>query len=182
MSPVGFDLESFWWCFKYCILGNFNSTTASHKHVICISNDFWTRLLLIMMSVLYLEVTSYMPNETWSRVFWLMSVLFIEVQLYDCISYAPNWIWTQNFWVVGWLYWGFTSLSAVFQPYSNLEVGDNQSRKKKWRGRESNPRTLAPQAKSLTTRPSPLPQNLWEAKTIIYRKAQRHQCITHVFH
>ena len=47
-----------------------------------------------------------------------------------------------------WLYW------AVFQPYCDLEAGDNQSLKFKW---ESNPGPLAPQAKSLTTRPPPLP-------------------------
>ena len=43
---------------------------------------------------------------------------------------------------------------AVFQPYRDLEAGDNQSLKFKRRGRESNP---GPQAKSLTTRPPPLP-------------------------
>ena len=45
---------------------------------------------------------------------------------------------------------------AVFQPYRDLEAGDNQSLKFKWRGGESNPGPLAPQAKSLTTRPPPL--------------------------
>ena len=29
----------------------------------------------------------------------------------------------------GWLLWGFTSLSAAFQPYRDLEAGDNQSLK-----------------------------------------------------
>ena len=46
---------------------------------------------------------------------------------------------------------------AVFQPYRDLEAGDDQSLKFKWRDRESNPRSLAPQAKSLTTRPPPFP-------------------------
>ena len=46
---------------------------------------------------------------------------------------------------------------AVFQPYRDLEAGDSQSLKFKWRGRESNPGPLAPQAKSLTTRPPLLP-------------------------
>ena len=45
---------------------------------------------------------------------------------------------------------------AVFQPYRDLEAGDNQSLKFKWRDRELNPGPLAPQAKSLTTRPPPL--------------------------
>ena len=48
---------------------------------------------------------------------------------------------------------GIYVASAVFQPYRNLKAGDNQSLEFKWRGRESNPRPLAPQAKSLTTRP-----------------------------
>ena len=47
--------------------------------------------------------------------------------------------------------------SAVFQPYRDLEAGDNQSLKIEWRCRESNPGPLAPQAKRLTTRPPPLP-------------------------
>ena len=46
---------------------------------------------------------------------------------------------------------------AVFQPYRDLEAGDNQPLKYKWRGRESNPGPLALQAKSLTTRPPLLP-------------------------
>ena len=42
--------------------------------------------------------------------------------------------------------------SAVFQPYRDLDAGDNQSPnlwKFKCRGRESKPGPLAPQAKSL---------------------------------
>ena len=42
---------------------------------------------------------------------------------------------------------------AVFQPYRDLEAGDNQSLKFKWRGGELNPEPFARQAKSLTTRP-----------------------------
>ena len=45
---------------------------------------------------------------------------------------------------------------AVFQPYRDLEAGDNQSLKFKWRGGESNPGPVAPQTKSLTTQPPPL--------------------------
>ena len=45
---------------------------------------------------------------------------------------------------------------AVFPSYCDLEAGDNQSLKFKWRGGESNPGPLAPQATSLTTRPPPL--------------------------
>ena len=62
---------------------------------------------------------------------------------------------------VGWLVWlvvlGIYVALAVFQPYRDLEAGDNQSLKFKWRDRESYPGPLAPQAKSLTTRPPPLP-------------------------
>ena len=48
--------------------------------------------------------------------------------------------------------------SAVLQPYRDLEAGDNQSLKFKWRSRRGiELRPLAPQAKSLNTRPPPLP-------------------------
>ena len=46
---------------------------------------------------------------------------------------------------------------AVFQSYHDLEAVDSQSLKFKWWGGESNPGPLTPQAKSLTTRPPPLP-------------------------
>ena len=73
---------------------------------------------------------------------------------------CPSWIlvsWDDVV-LVGWLVvLRIYVASAVFQPYRDLEAGDNQSLKFKWRGRESNPGPLAPQAKSLTTRPPPLP-------------------------
>ena len=64
--------------------------------------------------------------------------------------------------MVGWLVRWFVVLRiyvalAVFQPYRDLESGENQTLKFKGRDRESNPGPLAPQAKSLTTRPVPLP-------------------------
>ena len=49
---------------------------------------------------------------------------------------------------------------AVFQPYRDLEAGDNQSLKYKWRGRESNPGPLASQAKYLTIHKLALRQSL----------------------
>ena len=49
---------------------------------------------------------------------------------------------------------------SVFQPYRDLEAGDDQYLKLKWRGGESSPGPLAPQAKSLTTGPPPLPRSL----------------------
>ena len=52
-------------------------------------------------------------------------------------------------WLVGWLVvLGIYVALAVFQSYRDLEAGDNQSLKFKWRDRESNPGPLAPQAKS----------------------------------
>ena len=54
---------------------------------------------------------------------------------------------------------------AIFQPYLDLEAGDNQSLKIQVASRESNPGPLDPQAKSLTTRPpllSSLPQTAHE--------------------
>ena len=43
---------------------------------------------------------------------------------------------------------------------NDLEAGDNQSLKFKWRDLDSNPGPLALQAKSLTTRPRLLPPNM----------------------
>ena len=39
----------------------------------------------------------------------------------------------------------FSGISAIY--YRDLEARDNQSLKFKWRGQESNPEPLAPQAK-----------------------------------
>ena len=60
---------------------------------------------------------------------------------------------------LGWLVVLRTNVDLViFQPYLDLEAGDNQSLKiRVARGGESNPGPLAPQAKSLTTRPTLLP-------------------------
>ena len=70
----------------------------------------------------------------------------------------------QTFGLVGWLVALRIYVAlAVFQPYRDLEAGDNQSLKFKWWDRESNPGPLATQAKCLTTRPPPLPKPL--AKT-----------------
>ena len=64
-------------------------------------------------------------------------------------------------WLVRWLVGYIEDFAlAVFQPYRDLEAGDYQSFKFKWRGGESNPGPLAPQAKSLTTRPPPLPESV----------------------
>ena len=70
---------------------------------------------------------------------------------------------------VGWLVWlvvlGIYVALVVFQSYRDLEAGDNKSLKFKWRDRESNPGPLTPQAKSLTTRPLPLPTASGEKKS-----------------
>ena len=71
---------------------------------------------------------------------------------------------------------------AVFQPYRDLEAGDNQSLKFKWRCGESNPGPLAPQAKSLTTRPPPLHVHctyvydiiMWSFKATLPKKPPQH--------
>ena len=49
--------------------------------------------------------------------------------------------------------------SAVFKPYRDLEAGDNQSLKVQVARPRTNPSPLAPQAKSLTTRPTLLPRH-----------------------
>ena len=55
--------------------------------------------------------------------------------------------------MVGWLVVLRINIALViFQPYRDLEAGENQSLKFKWRGGESNPVPLAPQAKSLAIR------------------------------
>ena len=74
--------------------------------------------------------------------------------------FAFSWIYHKSFErsIHGWLVvLRIYIASEVFQPYRDLEAGDNQSLKFKWRDRESNPGPLAPLAKSLTTRPPPLP-------------------------
>ena len=48
---------------------------------------------------------------------------------------------------------------AIFQPYLDLEAGDNQSLKIQVARPGIEPRPLAPQAKSLTTRPPLLPKH-----------------------
>ena len=65
-----------------------------------------------------------------------------------------------HYWV-GWLVVVRINVDlAIFQPYLDLEAGDNQSLKIQVAMsacRESNPGPLAPQAKSLTTQPPLLP-------------------------
>ena len=63
-------------------------------------------------------------------------------------------------WLAGWLYWGFTSLQRYFSHIATLKQEITKLWKFKWRGRESNPGHLAPQAKRLTTRPR-LPMRLY---------------------
>ena len=49
---------------------------------------------------------------------------------------------------------------AIFQPFLDLETGDNQSLKVQVVRPGMNPDPLAPQTKSLTTRPPLLPQRI----------------------
>ena len=60
-----------------------------------------------------------------------------------------------------WLYWGFTSLQRYFNHIATWKQEITNLWKFKWRGRESNPSPLAPQTKSLTTRPPLLPLHLF---------------------
>ena len=74
---------------------------------------------------------------------------------------------------------------AVFQPYRDLEAGDYQSLKFKWRGGESNPGPLAPQAKSLTTLPPPLPiitiaSDAKDCRTV--SRIYKYTCINRMIH
>ena len=79
---------------------------------------------------------------------------------------------------VGWLVWlvvlGIYVALAVFQPYRDLEAGDNQSLKFKWRDRESNPGPLAPQAKSLTTRPPPQVKEISKCWLVVSDSTRSH--------
>ena len=70
--------------------------------------------------------------------------------------------------LVGWLYLGIYVALSVFQSYRDLEAGDNQSLKFEWRDRESNPGPLAPQAKRLTSRPPPLPDEDVGSRLLIH--------------
>ena len=63
-----------------------------------------------------------------------------------------------------WLYWGLRHLSVIT---AISRLGRFQSLKFKWRGGESNPGPLAPEAKSLTTRPPPLPIRCSEKSKVI---------------
>ena len=74
---------------------------------------------------------------------------------------------------VGWLLGIYVAL-AVFQPYRDLEAGDNQYLKFKWRDRELNPGPLAPQAKSLTTRPLPQVKEISKCWLVVSHSTRSH--------
>ena len=58
------------------------------------------------------------------------------------------------------LFWGFYVALTIFQSWIfNLEAGDNQSLKSKWREPGLNPEPLAPQGNSFTTLQLLLPPN-----------------------
>ena len=91
----------------------------------------------------------------------ILEMHFLTVLTYMCLyhitaSGTDCLLTLINTWV-GWLVvLRIYVASAVFHLYRDLEAGDNKS-KFKWRGRESNPGPLAPQAKSLTNRQPLLP-------------------------
>ena len=73
---------------------------------------------------------------------------------YEILTVFVLRIWYGSFNAeVGWLYWGFTSLQLYFSHVATWKQEITNLWNFKWRGRESNPGPLAPQAKSLTTRP-----------------------------
>ena len=76
---------------------------------------------------------------------------------------CPSWIlvsWDDVVLLVGWLYWGFTSLQRYFSHIATWKQEITNLWKFKWRCRESNPGPLTLQAKSLTTRPPLLPDDV----------------------
>ena len=74
----------------------------------------------------------------------------------------------EKYWWWSWVgYWGLYVALIIFQTYRDFEAGDTQSLKLKWRDPGSNPRPLAPQAKSLTTPPPPLPLKYSRSPTIV---------------
>ena len=83
--------------------------------------------------------------------------IFIHFNIYiPCICSAvlfflSFWHWIESVWFG--LLRIYVAL-AVFQPYRDLEAGDNQSLKIQVARRGIEPGPLAPQAESLTTRPS----------------------------
>ena len=68
--------------------------------------------------------------------------------------------------MVGWLYWGFTSLQWYFRHMVTWKQEITNLWKILSQGRELKPGPLTPQAKSLTTRPPPLPR-MHLKKTIV---------------
>ena len=65
---------------------------------------------------------------------------------------SPSFLFLLNtHWLVGWLIvLRFFLALTIFQSYLDLKAGDNQSLIFKWRGRDSNLASLAPQIKSFT--------------------------------
>ena len=60
-------------------------------------------------------------------IYWILllgpSPVILQVQ--TCLHVLHGYIQVM----VGWLFWGLTSIFAIFQPYLDLEAGDNQSLK-----------------------------------------------------
>ena len=82
------------------------------------------------------------------RIFKKMmdKILLLVIYALDLDISLPV-IWTYR--LVGWLVVLRIYVAlAVFQPYPDLEAGDNQYLRFKWRGRESNPRPGASQERN----------------------------------
>ena len=130
--------------------------------------NFLNRLLgssIVDTKILSSKWSSTLPNSTRYSETWPCAVIpsMIRHYIHQLVTLLPNWTFLlslsflPNWLVVGWLYWGFTSLHWYFSHIATWKQEITNLWKFKCRGRESNLGPLAPQAKSLTTRPPLLP-------------------------
>ena len=138
-------------------------------------NNFIGTLTVNFLPVYMLQKQVELVISKIKSYWWLVSWLFWGLtSIQRSFSHISTWkqeitnLWKfkwwgreSNGWLVGWLFWGLTSIQGSFSHISTWKQEITNLWKFKWRGRESNPGPLAPQAKSLTTRPLML-QNLIE--------------------
>ena len=97
--------------------------------------------------MLYNRKTSKSQVNSPLRMHDLLEILKHAFRLLDgFFEYTYDYMFHTNMLKLGWVVLRIYVALAVFQPYRDLEAGDNQSLKFKWRGGESNPGSLAPQA------------------------------------
>ena len=120
---------------------------------------YWglSKILFHLHYVQYFKLWWSYSNQTWTVYLRVPHTSLTSHALWD--GAESNWRTDfvvrplQIYQRVCWLYWGFTS--AIIIAAWKQEIANPW--KFKWRGRESNPGPLAPQAKSLTTLPPLLP-------------------------